>query len=684
MNKYKEEEEYRPYASGRIYDFDSDESLNRYDHENFCVPPFQPTPTFCKYGSSDRLYQANQLQQRRHSSYSHEDILNMKYQNPPVDPRYRDNRPFASSNSSLYDHGRRDFMSRRRSSSSLQDDMLRPFQHIQLDNYLRKNNPVIHNNSSPNLTKCNSNWNLNPSIYIEEYNDNAAEVKSNNSSTNLSFTEAHQPLNEETVAPFAGCDEIPFIDDEHDKPVHYCDIFMPILNCVEQQRHQSSETKPMPSYIKNRKTVSFDLVDSNEELNKIRQSHLLNKSNTCDHITTIRLSDHIRPGTKPPPPPPLHPFKRQTSAPTEPLFKFCTLKNSNIPINEPTQSFKDQTNLDNDSLSAYFYDDNNHIDDYHTDQLLLLANKESKMNEPQSIIDTKSILLDLSELNSDSTSSSTSTEPIEIKSTTINPSFVNQPSPRAATTTTKSIHGIEKFAYIPLWNPPQFYDHIAYGNGKVRALKNYFEGLKMPMKQFSESTPDLCKKPDKLTDVERDNVLEQLKEWSEFGTMSKSTDVNQVQTNKSIQTNPVTRSVLNLTVTTSYNDQYKDHLTVAARSSSEPDVNDYILTENMLLPTPKKRKKLPIDCSTRNSKICTNIKTTHKITKSCPNLCHSNQLYDKPYYVSSRLHTSIHNSPSHRSTNLTVRKVKHNQKSKNSRARGDGIFADSDAAEEAR
>lgn len=649
-----EEEVYRPVASYRLYDYNSDESLNRYEQECFNVPMFQPTPNFCNYGSSDRLFQPR-LTQRRHSSFSHEDILNMKFQNPPVDPRYRDNRPFVHSNSSLYDHARRDFMSRRRSSSSLQDDMLRPFHQSPLDSFLRKSNPSIHNNSTPSLSeKCNSNWNLNPSIYIEEYNDNAAEVKSNNSSTNLSYTEPHQPLNEESVAPFAGCDEIPFIDDEHaerNDSSHYCDYFMPVVNCVEQQHQFHSEK---PSYMKNRKTVSFDLVDSNEELNKIRRSHLLNKSNTCDHITNIRFSEARRPMNRSSPP---------TKPPLEPLFKLCTLKNSNIP-NEPTESFNKHTNVDdNDSFSAYLQYTSNRQDQLHLDT------KEPE-KKAESIIDPKSFLLDLSELNSDSTCSSSQTETSEIKSTSINPSYVNKPV----------VPG-DKFAYIPTWKPPQFYDHIAYGNGKVRALKSYFEGLKMTVKHLSDSSPNLSKNPDKLSAAERDSVLEQLREWSEFGSNSQTTHVAQAQSNKAIQTNPVTRSVLNLTVTTSYNNPDKG-LEVATRSSSVPDVNEYVLTDDMLLPTKKKDVVPPSKQAS-----CANITTTHKITKSCPNLCR-NTNNERPYYVSSRLHTSIYNSPCHRSTNLTVRKVKQIQKnvkrSKFCKAKTECTFQSSDNGDEAR
>lgn len=726
-NKSEEEEEYIPHASGRIYDFDSDESLNRFEHENYCMP-FQPPPNFCQYGSSERLFlMSPHLMQRRHSSYSHEDILHMKYREPPVDPRYRDNRPFASSNSSLYDNARRDFMSRRRSSSSLQDDLLRPFQTVQLNNYLRKSNPTItnnHNNSSPSISKCNSNWNLNPSIFIEEYNDNATEVKSNASSTNLSYTEFHQPLNEESVAPFAGCDAIPFIDDERPEPTttttttqpighdnattHYCDIYMPTVNCVEQQRRQQQQPsrpipeKSLPSYIKNRKTVSFDLVGSDEELNAIRKSNLLNKSNTCDHITNIKLHDQHRRivGTKPTPtpiplipPPPAPPAlavqqKRPTAAAindsSEPIFKFCTLKHATNSKEPPTESFKTHTIVDNDSLSAYFNDDYNTTQDQ-------LDFKKSHNNEPKSIIDTKSILLDLSELNSDTLSSTSSshTEP-EITSKIINPSYANQPSPNQST------HGVTKFAYIPAWNPPEFCDRIAYGNGKVRALKNYFENLKLAeSRQFSESSPDLSKKSDKLTETERQMVLEQLKEWSEFGTSANEATSSQTQSHnnssKAIQTNPLTHSVLNLTVTTSFNDNScKDRLTVATRSNSEPDVNDYFITEDMILPQPKKKHNTRKDSVKPPGKsFCTNIKTTHKFTKSCPNLCRSTSNLEKPYYVSSKLRTSIYNSPCHRSHNVTVRKVKQQQRN-GKRAKmcgkknGNCPFAKSDATDNAR
>ena len=686
--------------------------MNRYDQEHFQVPAFQPAPNFCRYGSSDRLCQSRQLMNyRRHSSYSHEDILNMKYQAPPVDPRYRDSRPFVNSSSNIYDHGRRDFMSRRRSSSSLQEDILRPFQHqFALDRYLRKSNPVINRSSSPNLSdKSNkssprsSNWNLNPSIFIEEYNDNNNEVKSNNSSANLSLTEAlHiQPLNEESVAPFAGVDEIPFIDDENE----YLQQRVYVSEANAQANGEDDDIKcvhsvpslppPAPvaptasAYMKNRKTVSFDL-DCAEELNKLKQTNLINKSNTCDHIINVKLNDNGNAGTKinyhlsrlPKGTPQTTTLKsmsmstkpktnelhQQTlhSSSDEPIFKFCTLKKFNSNPNESTESFNETsttkfttakaktqrnatTNLDNDILSAYFYDDDDEDadeyndddqnDDIAEDQTMLRDKKFSSIQQP--IIDTRAITLDLSELNSDSTTATLTT------TTTTSTSSQNEANDDNAN------HRNERFAYIPNWKSSTFCDKIQYGNGKVRALKDYFEGLKMPSRNLSESSPDLSKKADKLTSSERQSVLDQLKEWSEFGTIAPKP--NHPSTKKAVHSNPITHSVLNLTVTTSFNDKCHDAI---ERCASVPDVNNYILTEEMLLPEPMKRA--PDAYVLRTNKISANIKSTHEIVKSCPNLC-PNQT-SKPYFVS-KLQTNFYNtSPCHRSSYLTPRKLKQNQR----------------------
>lgn len=346
---YKDEEQYRPTSSNRLFEYDSDESLNLYENDAYAVQPFRPSSSFGIYGSNDALRLPHlSANYRRHSSYSHEDILNMKNQHVPIDPRYRDSRPFVKSNSNIYDNARRDFMSRRRSSSSLQDDVLRPFQLLQMNEFLRRSSPTMNRtrSTSPNVSdkisdKSNSNWNLNPSIFIEEYNDNP-EVKSNNSSTNLSYSEYHQPLNEESVAPFAGRDRIPFIDDEHvfisaQHHPHICDND-PDVNCVDMPKPLPSQFQSQSQIIKHRKTVSFDLMDETDD------EILFN----IDNIDKIEIINPITATTVDP-----------DNETMEPIFKFCTYKlsNSNTKSNNGTESFTNIPTLDNDNYSAYFYDE---------------------------------------------------------------------------------------------------------------------------------------------------------------------------------------------------------------------------------------------------------------------------------------------------------------------------------------
>lgn len=640
-----EEEEYKLTGANRLFEYDSDESINTYGygHEPFTLPPaFQPMPNFAQYNSNEFLFHSPHLNQRRHSSYSHEDILHMKYQNPPIDPRYRDSRPFVKSNSNIYDNARRDFMSRRRSSSSLQDDILRPFQQIQLNEYMRRSSPTINRtrSNSPNASsdKSNSNWNLNPAIFIEEYVDNQSEVKSNNSSTNLSYTNEspNQPLNEESVT---GGDDIPFIDDENDQSAlaahniqqHKCDLPGDLAIQVPRNPPFSVAVAQRPmiqsaaaAYMnKNRKTVSFDLMDSQDELNKIRRSNVvLNESSTCDHITNVKLNKckmFAAAGTN------------ATSAgdsadvANEPVFKFCTLKQFPPtvahPTNEKTESFKKYPSVDNsysnnsdcscNHLSAYFDDS---VNESQTDC------HYGRRPSATSTIDAKAMTLDLSDLQSDSANSSN--------------------DPRSIGADTKPT----KFASIAAWKPPAFFDKMNFGHGKVQALKNYFEKMKFRAGTvpISQSTPDLSSTDDgdtsqKLGAAERQKVLEQLQEWSEFGTADKP----KCTSASFVTPKPKWRSVLNLTVTTSFN----------RKCQSAPDIRHH--------------KKFPDAYIVRRQKVCTNIKSTaHDLRKSCPDLADDAGTpgRPKPFVISSKLKTNIYSSPCHRSSYQTLRKIKQTQK----------------------
>lgn len=652
-----EEEEYKPTGANRLFEYDSDESINTcaYGHEPYTLPPpFQPMPNFAQYNSNEYLFYSPQITQRRHSSYSNEDILQMKYQNPPVDPRYRDTRQFVKSNSNIYDHVRRDFMSRRRSSSSLQEDILRPFQLIQMNEYLRKSSPTMNRtrSNSPNAlsdkSNSNSNWNLNPSILIEEYDDRQieVEVKSNNSSNNLSCTnEVHQPLNEESVA---GGNDIPFIDDEHDHSTATivnvpCDTF----TYVDMQRQQqptagtTTAAAAAADFVnKNRKTVSFDLMDSMDELNRIRLSNVaLNKSNTCDHLIGVRTNNCRMPT-------PCGVCNVQcpnsdavagitTTVTNEPIFKFCTWKKSSAavtpPTNERTESFNqhppvvdhslsDCSCFHNDNSSAYFGDS---VNEHRTD-------RRCGRRSSSSIVDAKTMNLDLSDLQSDSTNSSN--DPRSNSN-----GFGAKPS---------------KFAYITAWKPPVFFDKIHFGQGKVQALRNYFERMKFPVDVVaptSQSTPDLSASTEgyctqKLNAAERQKVLEQLQEWSEFGT----SDRPKCKDACVATSQPIMRSVLNLTVTASFND------------NSPTDANTYTAWQSA--PDVREHKKFPdAYIVRRRQKIHTNIDTnSHDWRKSCPELDRTAQ--PKPFIISSKLKTNIHSSPCHRSNNQTLRRIKQHQK----------------------
>ncbi|XP_030562143.1 afadin isoform X4 [Drosophila novamexicana] len=246
----------------------------------------QPSPVIQRDATSSsssnylQLQQQQQqqhLQQRRHSSYQQQarfynnsisdDSLNrsrresfacMRSASPPVrrlsasclqeelcalghqlhiDPRYRDTRPIARSASSLY-------LSNEPNSGYYQPPVAAP--HFSPMRPLRRTPP--------------------PSIYIEEYLDEPAPLEqearnSQESFTNFaSYSDAHQPLNEEGIASMADSGDIPFIDDEEEQQQQQ-------RLCIATANNNSSSTSsfaPLSTVKRNpaagyRKTVSFDL-----------------------------------------------------------------------------------------------------------------------------------------------------------------------------------------------------------------------------------------------------------------------------------------------------------------------------------------------------------------------------------------------------------------------------------------
>ncbi|XP_053964609.1 uncharacterized protein LOC128867433 [Anastrepha ludens] len=223
--------------SNRYFASVSDDSLNRSRRESL----------ICMRSSSPPV--------RRLSASSLQEELCARGHQLHIDPRYRDTRPIARSVSSLYLSNEANL------------------------NNIQNNNNYYHN--SPVRQRTNSTLNTStppPSIYIEEYMDpdpdptNSTQKRaSNDSFTNLSYTEAHQPLNEDGIASVAESDDIPFIDDgsptEDVKtyvPTHQEPAQSQLVQRIERVAKPSSgiissARRNAPGY---RKTVSFDLEET--------------------------------------------------------------------------------------------------------------------------------------------------------------------------------------------------------------------------------------------------------------------------------------------------------------------------------------------------------------------------------------------------------------------------------------
>lgn len=715
------------------FDSGSDEDiLNRFEPQQQQHRLFKPNPPYL-YGSAERIQQYSpNANRRRHSSYSHEDILNLKYQpQPTIDPRYRDSRPFVNSSSNVYEYNaRRDFFSRRRSSSSLHEDVGPSFKQFQRsasppEGILRKSNPTLTNSGTSLSDKSNtSRWDLNPAIFIEEYNDDKKDdQKSNASSTNLSYTEPHQPLNEETVASFVGFEEIPFIDDEMVESSDNSEMFVPEMvandykNRIESVmvHRQNEQNQPPPPLIRNRKTVSFDLMektkeeedDDDDDLNNNINNNAgvtgtINKSRTCDHITNIQFSDTTSAdnnGTNN-----QNNFNKEKS-----IFKFCTFNKPTS--NNSTKSFNkhltnDSDNDDSDSLSAYFYNDDNN--DQYTNDLheltepdpttmlsRMVANKGNakKQTTDTNVIDEKSVELDLSGLlTSDSTTTTTTvtTTSSSPQSSSSNDSSNGDSAPPTATPTNPNdIEIFIKKQKQISWVPSQsVYDKLPFGHGKVQVLRRYFENMQTsetiePAQLLSVSSPDLSRKSDRLSTAEKLSVMEQLREWSEFG----------IQANSG---GHVTSSTTSLSKTNTFDMPTKasNLIIMSDKSVSVPDVNDYELTGNMIIPEPRKkfpdayiiRKKGP-QCNVTLSSL--NNQHKNLLNRSFPELFpqHPKMVTNKSIYLTDRDCTN--QSPCMRSRILTLRKIKHSQtmkKLRNNFRPGDVQLGEpeSDGSDEAR
>lgn len=165
---------------------------------------------------------------------------------------------------------------RRLSASDLQEELCAQGHTLHIDPRYRDTRPIARSSSSlylfDNISPSRSRTDLcNPTIFIEEYNDNAqpeppADTQSNDSASldmrrASIISEVHQPLNEDGIASVADSEEeIPFIDE--DFPMNE-DVYVPssasnrtgrgimVKNTASERRASSC-----------RKTVSFDLVEN--------------------------------------------------------------------------------------------------------------------------------------------------------------------------------------------------------------------------------------------------------------------------------------------------------------------------------------------------------------------------------------------------------------------------------------
>lgn len=239
-----------------LYHSDSDESLHQYrlTHQ---PPPPRPQSTLS----------LNQLCSRRRSnpdiypgarrfstSFSHEDILsNDQLEQIHFDPRYRDYRSASSLNNSNY-------RSRSNSLNSVGSGGNMIHQYQQFRRLSNQSPPLL---GAPLVPQ--KRWDTNPSIFIEEYNDDDhlksktdsnSEPRSerNSKETLFSSNESLQPLSETDIKSLGDLSQIPFIDEDSNEsaPCRF--------SADDLERKTSGIMTSGNPRNTCRKTVSFDVI----------------------------------------------------------------------------------------------------------------------------------------------------------------------------------------------------------------------------------------------------------------------------------------------------------------------------------------------------------------------------------------------------------------------------------------
>ena len=238
-----------------LYHSDSDESLHQY---RLSHQPPRPQSTLS----------LNQLCSRRRSnpdiypgarrfstSFSHEDILsNDQLEQIHFDPRYRDYRSASSLNNSNH-------RTRSNSLNSVASGGNMGYQYQQFRRLSNVSPPLM---GAPLIPQ--KRWDTNPSIFIEEYNDDEhlkSKTESNSESnrsernskeTLFSSNESLQPLSECDIKSFGDLSQIPFIDEDSNESA-------PCRFTVDDCDRKTSGIMSSGSQRQTcRKTVSFDVI----------------------------------------------------------------------------------------------------------------------------------------------------------------------------------------------------------------------------------------------------------------------------------------------------------------------------------------------------------------------------------------------------------------------------------------
>lgn len=241
-----------------LYHSDSDESLHQYRLSHHQQPPPRPQSTLS----------LNQLCSRRRSnpdiypgarrfstSYSHEDILsNDQLDQIHFDPRYRDYRSASSLNNC---RSRSNSLNSMGSGGNLIQNQYQQFRRISTSH----SPPLM---SAPLIPQ--KRWDTNPSIFIEEYNEDEAlklktesktESKSerNSRETLCSSNESLQPLSETDIKSFGDLSQILFIDEDSNESA-------PCRFAEDESERKTCGIMTSGSQQRNtcRKTVSFDVI----------------------------------------------------------------------------------------------------------------------------------------------------------------------------------------------------------------------------------------------------------------------------------------------------------------------------------------------------------------------------------------------------------------------------------------